>query len=655
MIPIHRGDSTLPGATVTDSGTNFSLRAPHGDRVELCLFVEGHESRVDLPSTGPGAFAGITTAAGPGTYYGYRVHGRWDPEAGIFTNPAKLLLDPYARQIAGEVHPDPALMTHRARHEDEFDRRDSAPFVPRSVVVGPGMAGATDTRPATPWQDTLIYEAHVRGLTMRHPAVPPELRGTFAGVATPPVIEHLLALGVTAIELLPVQHSVTEPWLARHELSNYWGYSTVGWFAPQSRYSAGPDPLGEFKEMVQALHAAGIEVILDVVYNHSAEGNHLGPTLCYRGLDNPGFYRLDPANPRRYLDWTGTGNTVDLTQPWALELCLDSLRYWAAEMNVDGFRFDLAVSLGRVGENFTAKSPFFESVAADPVLSNLKLIAEPWDLGPHGYQLGRFPPGWREWNGKFRDDVRDFWRGEGRGITTRVMGSQDVFGHRGATASINFVTSHDGFTLEDLVSYDHKHNAANHEHNRDGESHNRSWNSGIEGPNTDPLIVARRRARAESLLGTLLLSRGVPMLLGGDEIGRSQGGNNNAYSQDNEVSWLDWEAIDWDRVSLTQTLSGLRRTHRVLRLADAPPDVLQLETEDELTVALYFDGSKCDPPDSSFLLACNGRPEPRQITLPAELADRAWKVVVDTTRNIEGVAGSLEIGAFGLVVARADV
>ncbi len=654
MVPIRAGDFTLPGATVIDSGTNFTLRAPHAERVELCLFVDDRETRVDLPPTGDGMFSGVTSAAAHGTRYGYRVHGRWDPGAGIFTNPAKLLLDPYARHIAGEVHPNPALLIHRYRHEDKPDDRDSAPFVPRSVVVKSDAAGVVDTRPATPWEDTLIYEAHVRGLTMRHPAVPPELRGTFAGIATPPIIEHLLALGVTAVELLPVLHSVTEPWLARHGLAYYWGYSTVGWFAPQSRYSAGPDPVGEFKAMVQALHAAGIEVILDVVYNHTAEGNHLGPALCYRGLDNPGFYRLDPENACRYVDWTGTGNTVDLTQPWALRICLDSLRYWATEMNVDGFRFDLAVSLGRSGVAFTANAPFFEGVAADPLLSNLKLIAEPWDLGPHGYQLGRFPNGWREWNGRFRDDVRDFWRGEGSGIVSGMVGSQDVFGPRGATASINLITAHDGFTLDDLVSYDHKHNAANHEHNRDGETHNRSWNSGLEGPSTDPMIMMRRRKRAESLLGTLLLARGVPMLLGGDEMGRSQGGNNNAYSQDNEVSWLDWEAIDWDRVSVTQILTGLRQNHHVFRRADEPPEVLEFEPHDELTVAFYFDGSKCVPPDSSFLIACNGRPQPRRITLPPELADRSWKVVVNTARSLESVSGSIEIGDFGLVVARTD-
>jgi glycogen operon protein len=652
MISIVPGDSAVPGATSTPLGVNFTLRAPHAERVELCLFTDERELRVDLPATGSGLFSGVTTDAHPGTQYGYRIHGRWDPGVGIFTNPAKLLLDPCARRIAGGLHPDPALVIHRARHEDEPDARDNAPFVPRSVVVGSDSTPTVDTRPETPWEDTLIYEAHVRGLTVRHPAVPPELRGTFAGVATPPVIEHLLALGVTALELLPVNHSVTEPWLARHELVNYWGYSTVGWFAPQARYSAGSDSAAEFKAMVQALHAAGIEVILDVVYNHTAEGNHLGPTLCYRGLDNPGFYRLDPSNPRRYIDWTGTGNTVDQTQPWALQLCLDSLRYWATEMNVDGFRFDLAVSLGRVGDDFSASAPFFESVAADPLLSNRKLIAEPWDLGPNGYQLGRFPPGWREWNGKFRDEVRDLWRGKGHSIVPRLVGSQDIFGPRDPSASINFVTAHDGFTLEDLVSYDHKHNSANHEHNRDGESHNRSWNSGIEGPSTDPVIVARRRTRAESLLGTLLLARGVPMLLAGDEMGRSQAGNNNAYSQDNEISWLDWAAIAWDRVTVTQTLTRLRQTHPVFRNAYDPPEVLWFDPKDELTVAFYFDGSKCHPRDSSFLLVCNGRPEPRTITLPSELANRSWKLLIDTARTVEEVSGSLEIGGFGLVVAR---
>ena len=648
------GDSGQPGATVTDLGTNFTLRAPHAKRVELCLFEENQETRADLPSIGSGMFSGVTAAASPGTRYGYRVHGRWDPPAGVFTNPAKLMLDPCARQIAGDLEPDPALMTHQARHQDEADDRDSAPFMPRSVVVRSDSAAAADTRPATPWEDTILYEAHVRGLTIRHPGVPPELRGTFAGVATPPVIEHLLALGVTALELLPVCHSVTEPWLARHRLVNYWGYSTVGWFAPQARYSASPDPVGEFKAMVQALHTAGIEVILDVVYNHTGEGNHLGPSLCYRGLDNPGFYRLDPDNPRRYTDWTGTGNTVDQTQPWALQLCLDSLRYWATEMNVDGFRFDLAVALGRRGETFAANAPLFEKVAADPFLSKLKLIAEPWDLGPNGYQLGRFPPGWREWNGRFRDDLRDFWRGGGSGIAARMVGSEDVFGHRGVTTSINFVTAHDGFTLEDLVSYDHKHNAANHEHNRDGESHNRSWNSGTEGPSTDPVIMARRRTRAESLLATLLLARGVPMLLGGDEMGRSQDGNNNAYSQDNEVSWLDWEAINWDRVTLTQALTGLRQNHPVLRSSDHPPGVFWFDPMDELTVAFYFDGSNCTPRDSSFLLICHGRPEPRTITLPTELANRSWRLLLDTARTVENVSESVNIGGFGLVMAQTD-
>jgi len=647
------GDSDLPGATVTESGVNFTLRAPHAERVELCLFTKDGETRVDLPSVGEGIFSGFTVDFGPGTEYGYRVHGRWEPGGGIFSNPAKLLLDPYALQITGELRPDPALMTHRARHEDEPDDRDSAPFVPRSVVCSRAPSVVWQ-RPGIPWEDTLIYEAHVRGLTMRHPAVPSELRGTFAGIATPPIIEHLHALGVTAIELLPVYHSVTEPWLARHQLANYWGFSTVGWFAPQTRYAASPDPVTEFKDMVRALHGAGIEVILDVVYNHTAEGNHLGPTLCYRGLDNPGFYRLDPANPRRYVDWTGTGNTVDHTLSWTLQLCLDSLRYWATEMNVDGFRFDLAVALGRDDETFTPNAPFFEKVAADPLLSSLKLIAEPWDLGPDGYQLGRFPSGWREWNGKFRDDVRDFWRGHDGMIVPRLVGSKDIFGPRGPAASINFVTAHDGFTLEDLVSYDHKQNLANHEHNRDGASHNRSWNSGAEGPSRDPVVKTRRRTRAESLIGTLLLARGTPMLLGGDEMGRSQGGNNNAYSQDNEISWLDWEAMDWDQVTVTQTLTGLRQRHQVLRSANGTPEMVWFGPNDELTVAAYINGSTCVPPDSSFLLICNGGAEPRSVTVPPELSTKAWELILDTSRTLHQITSELEVGAFGLVVARAD-
>jgi len=661
MTAMRRGDPGLSGASVTTSGINFTLRAPHAERVELCLFTPDGEQRVDLPAAGSGLFCGLTDEAGPGSEYGYRVHGRWEPASGVFTNPAKLLLDPYARQVRGGLHPDPSLVTHRARSGDEPDGRDSAPFVPRSVVNATEFHWDDDEPPGTAWENSLIYETHVRGLTMRHPAVPLELRGTYVGVASPPIIEHLMALRVTALELLPVHYSVAEPSLARRGLTNYWGYSTIGWFAPNPVYSAGPDPIAEFKEMVKTLHQAGIEVILDVVYNHTAEGNHLGPTLCYRGLDNPGFYRLDPADPRRYTDVTGTGNTVDQSRPWALQLSIDSLRYWATEMHVDGFRFDLAVALGRAP---AAEAPFFQAVAADPILSKLKLIAEPWDLGPDGYQLGRFPAGWREWNGKFRDDVRDFWRnadGMVNGFARRFAGSSDIFGERGSTASINFITAHDGFTLSDLVSYNHKHNDANQEHNRDGESHNRSWNSGAEGPTLDPAIVARRKTRAHTFLATLILARGVPMLLGGDELGRTQAGNNNAYCQDNAVSWLDWEAMDWERITFTQKLAELRHRHPVLR---RQPEVIWLgpdgdemdRTDWELsqahTLAAFLDGSVCDPPDSSFLFFFNSRPDPQGFTLPDHLQGQAWSLVVDTADTVAEIGATVEVGPFGLVVAR---
>ncbi|HUO45336.1 MAG TPA: glycogen debranching protein GlgX, partial [Acidimicrobiia bacterium] len=555
-----------PGATNHGGGTIFTVRAPHADKAELCLFEGAIETRHEMVASAA-HFSIHVPGVVAGQRYGFRLHGNWDPSAGIFTNPAKLLLDPYALRIEGDLRANPALVIHRPRLEDLPDLRDNAAFVPRSVVADTSFDWDSDELPDTPWEESLIYETHVRGMTMRHPSLPPELRGTYAGLATAPILEHLLALGVTAVELLPVQFSITEPWLSRRGLSNYWGYSSIGFFAPNPCYASSTDPVSEFKAMVRALHIAGLEVILDVVYNHTAEGNHLGPTLSFRGFDNPGFYRLDPADRRRYLDWTGTGNSVDQTLPWALEVTLDSLRYWAQEMHIDGFRFDLATSLGRREEQFDPTAPLFEAIANDPVLSRLKLIAEPWDLGPHGYQLGSFPPDWREWNGKFRDDVRDFWRNGDSTVASlarRLSGSPDLFGGRSPTTSINFITAHDGFTLHDLVSYNHKHNQANREHNRDGEGHNRSWNSGSEGPTDEADVLARRRTRAESLLATLFLARGVPMLLGGDELGRTQSGNNNAYGQDNVTSWFDWDELDWERTAFAQRLAALRRQHPVL-------------------------------------------------------------------------------------------
>jgi glycogen operon protein len=567
------GPTARPGAWWTGSGVAFAVHAPYAEEVELCLFTEAGEERHVLSHRAGDLHHGFVGSVGPGLRYGYRAHGLWDPGAGIFTNPAKLLLDPYARAVAGDLVANPSLVIHRPRAEDRPDERDSAGFVPRSIVVDPTFDWSTDRPPRTPWDRTVIYETHVRGLTMRHPAVAPDVRGTYAGLTTEPVVEHLLALGVTAIELLPVQASFTEPWLSRRDLRNYWGYATGGFFAPNPWYSATSDPVNEFKQMVRALHEHGLEVILDVAYNHTCEGNHQGAVVSFRGLDNPGFYRLDPLDRRRYIDWTGTGNTVDLNSPWALSVVMDSLRYWVEEMHVDGFRFDLATTLGRAPIDFRQRAPFFLAVHQDPVLRSVKLIAEPWDLGPGGYQVGAFPTEWAEWNGRYRDDVRDFWRGNGgliANVATRLTGSSDLYADRGPLRSVNFITSHDGFTLVDLVSYDHKHNHANREHNHDGESHNRSWNSGVEGPSDDAAVSALRRRRARSLLATLFLSQGVPMLLGGDELGRSQGGNNNAYCQDNEVSWYDWEAMDWGLIGFVQRLVSLRRENPVLRRSRFP-------------------------------------------------------------------------------------
>ncbi|HKY48865.1 MAG TPA: glycogen debranching protein GlgX [Acidimicrobiia bacterium] len=666
---VRPGDGRSPGAKVVEGGVNFAVHAPYGDSVEVCLFGESEERRLTLPGRQGTVHHGVVTGIGPGQKYGFRVSGRWDPSSGIFSNPAKLLLDPYARSIKGDLVANPALVIHRPRSEERPDERDNSEFVPRSIVTDSRFDWEGDRAPRIPMADTVIYETHVRGLTMLHPSVPSELRGTYSGLVAEPVIEHLRALGVTTIDLLPVHCSVTEPWLQRRGLVNYWGYATAGYFAPNPRYAASDDPTGEFKHMVKVLHREGFEVVLDVVYNHTAEGNHQGATICFRGLDNPGFYKLEDADRRRYVNWTGTGNTVDLTSPWALQLVMDSLRYWVQEMHVDGFRFDLAATLGRAPHRFDPGAPFFLAIQQDPILRDCKLIAEPWDLGPDSYQLGRFPPGWSEWNGRYRDDMRDFWRGVpglADTIATRLTGSSDIFGSRGPLTSVNLITAHDGFTMADLVSYNQKHNQANGEHNHDGESHNRSWNSGVEGPTDDGAIKSLRRRRADSMLASLLLSQGVPMLLGGDELGRTQGGNNNAYCQDNGVSWYDWERLDWDIVAFVQQVTSLRRRYPQLRRPQFPtghrrPDgagdiVWFTAAGEEMTesdwqngsarsLALLIDDPDSDDPGQSFYLILNAAGEPMTFVLPVG----NWEVVVGTGAASQG-SNQVEVESFTLTV-----
>src|SRR5262245_1803397 len=539
------------GATFDGEGTNFALWSSGAEGVEVCLFADdGTEERIALDDWTFHVWHGYLPGVGPGQRYGYRVHGSWDPRHGLRWNPAKLLVDPYAKAIDGDYTLDPAIFGHTGSDDLRRNDRDSAPFMPKSVVVHDEFDWAGVERPRVSWADTVIYEMHVRGFTMRHPAVPEELRGTYAGLAHPVAIEHLVRLGITAVELMPIHHFVDEPHLVARGLRNYWGYNSLGYFAPHAAYAAAGtrgEQVREFKQMVRALHAAGIEVILDVVYNHTAEGDHLGPTFSFRGIDNSAYYRLRDGG-RRYADYTGTGNTLNVQQPHVLQLITDSLRYWVTEMQVDGLRFDLAAALARSMHDVDKLSSFLTVIQQDPVLSRVKLIAEPWDVGEGGYQVGEFPPLWTEWNDRYRDAVRDFWRLRAPGVrelASRLARSSDLYEDDGRRpfASINFVTAHDGFTLRDLVSYEQKHNEANGEGNRDGNNDNRSWNCGVEGETADPSIIALRIRQARNMLLTLLTSTGVPMLVAGDEMGRTQGGNNNAYCQDNEISWLDWSGV----------------------------------------------------------------------------------------------------------------
>jgi glycogen operon protein len=632
---------------------NFSLFSSVAERVELCLFDDnGQEARYDLPEMTNLCWHGYFPGLRPGQKYGYRVHGPWAPASGLRCNPSKLLLDPYAKCVQGQVQWGEAVFAHYFNgpqgHRNDFD---SGPYMPKSVVIDPDFDWEGDQPPRTPWESTLIYETHVKGLTIKHPSVPACLRGTYLGIADPALIDHFKTLGVTAIELMPVHRFVHDMHLVERGLSNYWGYSTIGFFAPHDAYSTNAEAPGrqvhDFKTMVKMLHRAGLEVILDVVYGHTAEGNHLGPVLSFKGIDNGAYYRLDDNNPFYYKDYTGTGNSLNTRNPQVLQLMMDSLRYWVNEMHVDGFRFDLASTLARGLHAVDRWSAFFDVIQQDPVVSQVKLIAEPWDVSQGGYQVGNFPPLWSEWNGKYRDSVRDYWRGWNGSLSEfcfRLSGSPDLYqmDRRRPSASINFVTCHDGFTLADLVSFNQKHNEANNEWNSDGENNNRSWNCGVEGSTSDEAINTLRSRQSRNLLATLLLSQGVPMLLGGDEIGRTQRGNNNAYCQDNEVSWVDWEKADYDFFLFVSWLMALRREHVVFRqrrfnrkAADwYRNDGERMTANDWNTswakaIAMFLDGSGADEPDDDFYIAFNADCEPIEFLIPRRLG-RCWRVAAQT-------------------------
>ncbi|HUZ53489.1 MAG TPA: glycogen debranching protein GlgX, partial [Streptosporangiaceae bacterium] len=561
------------GASYDGAGTNFSLFSEVADQVDLCLFDEdGTEQRLRLEEVDASCWHAYLPSVGPGQRYGYRVHGPWEPGRGLRCNPAKLLLDPYAKAIEGGVDWAPACFPYNFGDENSPNDDDSAPHVPRSVVHSPFFDWGNDRPPDIPLNESVIYEVHVKGFTARHPDIAAAQRGTYAGLAHPAAVEYLTGLGVTAVELMPVHQFVDDSHLVDRGLRNYWGYNSIGFLAPHNAYATGQrgEQVAEFKAMVRVLHEAGIEVILDVVYNHTAEGNQLGPVLSMKGIDNAAYYRLVPGAPQFYYDTTGTGNSLNVRHPHTLQLIMDSLRYWVTDMHVDGFRFDLAASLARQFHEVDRLSAFFDLIQQDPVVSQVKLIAEPWDIGEGGYQVGNFPALWSEWNGRYRDTVRDFWRGEPATLgefASRLTGSSDLYqaDARHPGASVNFVTAHDGFTLRDLVSYNEKHNEANGEDNADGESHNRAWNCGAEGDTEDAEVLALRHRQQRNFLATLLLSQGVTMLLAGDESGRTQRGNNNAYCQDNEISWLDWEHVDGALLDFTRRLLTIRREQPVLR------------------------------------------------------------------------------------------
>lgn len=661
------------GATFDGRGTNFAIYSSVASRVELCLLdADLTEERIELTEVDAYVWHAYLPEVTAGQRYGYRIHGPYDPSQGHRCDPSKLLLDPYAKAIAGQVTTSPSLYSYDLSDPSRRNEEDSAADTLMGVVTNPYFDWGTDRSPGHDYSESIIYEAHVKGLTMRNPEVPEKLRGTYAGIAHPATIEHLTKSGITTLELMPVHQFVNDPVLQGRGLSNYWGYNTIGFFAPHNGYSSSGQCGGqvrEFKAMVKALHDANIEVILDVVYNHTAEGNHMGPTLSFKGIDNSSYYRLVEGDRQHYFDTTGTGNSLLMSNPHVLQLIMDSLRYWVTEMHVDGFRFDLASTLARQFAEVSRLSAFFDLIQQDPVVSQVKLIAEPWDVGDGGYQVGGFPPLWSEWNGKYRDTVRDFWRGEFSSLpqfASRLAGSADLYEHTGRrpVASINFVTAHDGFTMRDLVSYNEKHNEANGEGGADGDSHNRSWNCGAEGPTDDPSINALRARQHRNFLTTMIFSQGVPMICHGDEMGRTQGGNNNSYCQDNEISWMDWD-LDEERkalLSFTARLLRLRRDHPVMRRRrffkgaaqrGGESDLLEVEwfspdgshmTEEQWgqpwarSTMVFYNGSAIQEPDrqgreivdDDFLLLLNAAPEPVDFVLPSSVYGTTWITVVNT-------------------------
>lgn len=676
------------GATYQGTGTNFAIFSEVATQVDLCLIDDaGNETVIPLPEVDAYVWHAFIPGIQPGQRYGYRVHGPYEPEKGHRCNPAKLLLDPYAKAIDGQIQSSSALFSYQFNNPGELNTEDSAPYTMTSVVVNPYFDWGHDRPPKHEYHETIIYEAHVRGLSQLHPEVPAHLRGTYAGLAHPAIINHLKELNVTAIELMPVHQFINDPDFVSRGLSNYWGYNTIGYFAPHNAYSSmgsRGQQVQEFKAMVKAMHEAEIEVILDVVYNHTAEGNHLGPTLSFRGIDNAAYYRLVDDDLTHYFDTTGTGNSLLMRSPHVLQLIMDSLRYWVEEMHVDGFRFDLAATLARQFHEVDRLSAFFDLVHQDPVVSQVKLIAEPWDLGSGGYQVGGFPPSWTEWNGAYRDTVRDFWRGEAATLpefASRLTGSSDLYEHTGRKpiASINFVTAHDGFTMRDLVSYNNKHNEANGENNRDGENHNRSWNCGIEGETTDPKVLALREQQHRNLLTTLLISQGVPMISHGDEIARSQGGNNNVYCQDNEISWMHWDLDESQKrlLNFTKDLLTLRRNHPVLhrrRFFTGETHQTHLSGLDDIvwfnpngtemeqfhwdeeyarSIMVFLNGEAITEPDTygeriiddSFLFLFNAHYEDLEFVIPPATYGENWSVAINTSQQEKQLIRDNEVSA----------